>query len=73
MRVDYARCRRGVCFSSCRVCAIKMCRVVPCAAAGEKVHALADCQLPFHLVGEQGKARIQVQVSLLSHTQTRLA
>ena len=40
-----------------------MCRVVPYAAAGEEVHALADCQVPFHLVGEQGKVRIQVHAS----------
>jgi hypothetical protein len=55
----------------CQVCAIKMCRVVPYAAAGELVHALADARGTF-LVGEQGQIRIQVQVqvqdSLLPHT-----
>ncbi len=47
------------------VCAIKMCRVVPYAAAGELVHALADARGTF-LVGEQGQIRIQVPSPSLS-------
>jgi hypothetical protein len=44
-----------------------MCRVVPYAAAGELVHALADARGTF-LVGEQGQIRIQVlSPSLSSH------
>lgn len=56
--------RKGICAwimrgvveacASCAVCAIKMCRVVPYAGAGELVHALADSKVPF-LVGEQGR------------------
>lgn len=51
--------------ASCAVCAIKMCRVVPYAAAGELVHALADTTF---VVGEQGRGRVQVSPP----TQTRL-
>lgn len=48
--------------ASCAVCAIKRtCRVVPYAAAGELVHALADT--PF-LVGEQGQGRVRRQAQL---------